>query len=114
MSGVEVALVLATVALLAALVWAGRVAAHAHRRKVAVERVSGRLALRKRMADMAGHRHNPETYENVVRAETMYGYVWIRSTRKKAKFTEQHGWALTRRGARRKLAKASQPRTPRR
>lgn len=115
MSGpVSVVLLLTAVAVLAGALWATRVIWFAHRRQVAVERVKGNLALRRRMAGMAGNRLFPDTQATVTKAETMHGWVWIRAVRRDGKFTEQHGWAMTRRGAQRRLDKAGKPRTPRR
>jgi hypothetical protein len=101
-TGAAVALIAAGIALAAALTFGARLLLFTHRTRVGVEKTSGHLKLRRRMANLAGRRQ--DTYETVVRAETMYGWVWISATRRsRTQFREVMGWAPTRRTAYRAL-----------
>lgn len=99
-------LALAIVATVAGGLWVWRVLRFAHRRRVGQELASGRLKLRARMERMVGRGHFPEVQETVVRAETMYGWVWIKMTRKpRIPLRVEHGWSPFRWTARRALAR---------
>ena len=86
-----------------------RVAWRNHLRLEGVERAAGNQRLRQRMHGLVASHGAPR--EVVVHAENMRGWVWIRVTpRKPARgerriqaHNEQMGWAMTKRGAVRKM-----------
>lgn len=87
-------------------VLAYRAATRRLRRAIAFERETGNLRVRRRTTVLVGRKK--DVYEYVVKAETMPGYVWFRWTRKpRQPFTEDFGWAPTRRLARWRLRRSN-------
>lgn len=110
MSTWEIAVV-ATCCALAAAAWVvvGVKAYRAFRRRlrnrVAHEQATGHTGVRRRVQRTVGRR--TDTFKDVMRAETMPGWVWFYWTRHNGEAYREHtGWALTRRQARRRLARA--------
>lgn len=104
MSWQWVALTLALIATAAAAAYAGRIWWHRHLHLVAHEKAKGWRRLRNRHAHLAGRERS--TYSSVERAETMYGWVWFSTTRKRNQpLTQAMGWAPSEAIARRRLAR---------
>lgn len=106
MNAAVIALALGLVGFAAALIFAARLVRHAHLERVGAEKVRGHLRLRRRMQGLAGRRTNRPEFTTVVRAETMYGWVWIITARHHGHpFTEVMGWSPFERTARRAMAR---------
>lgn len=70
--------------------------------KIAHEAAVGHRGVRRRVQGLVGRRQ--DTFETVMEAETMRGYVWFYWTRRAREgYRERTGWAPTRRLARRQL-----------
>lgn len=86
-----------------------------HLQRQAVEFAMGNSKLRRRLAGLTIK--GLDCREAVVPAETMRGWVWVRVAGRKPRrgerpleaHDEQIGWALTRRGALRKMSKTARP-----
>lgn len=98
------AVILAVVALAIGGWYAARQLRTYHHLRFADEKANGHLKVRQRMRNMVGRRR--DTYDGVMRAETMYGWVWMAFTRKpREPYVEVMEWAPTRRAAKRALAR---------
>jgi hypothetical protein len=98
------ALVVAGLAVAVAGTYAVRQLRQWHLFKVAHEKSNGHLRVRARIRNMVGRKQ--DTYDGVMHAETMYGWVWLAFTRKpREPYIEVMEWAPTKRAARRRLAR---------
>lgn len=104
MSAAAAAAVVALLALAGAVGFAGRLWLHGHRRRVAHELAAGNLRLRGRMRNLAMRGRGP-TMDATARAETMWGWVWMRVDVRPRPPVETAGWSPTRWLARRALGR---------
>jgi hypothetical protein len=75
--------------------------------RIAYEYASGNLGVRRRVQHTIGRKH--DVLDTALRAETMPGYMWFYWTRRAGEgFRERHGWALTKKAARRRAAAAAE------
>lgn len=96
--------VLAAVALAIAGWYVSRQLRAYHLLRLAEEKANGHFKVRRRMRSMVGK--TKDTYDGVMRADTMYGWVWMAFTRRpREPYVEIMEWAPTRRAARRALAR---------
>lgn len=74
------------------------------RNRIAHEQATGHAGVRRRIKHTVGRR--TDTFQDVLRAETMPGWVWFYWTRRPGEsYRERTGWAPTRGLARRRLAR---------